>query len=347
MRRELQGWRIAALIRGGNVAGRMWDVREKWGSIRMACTSQRWGCGDLAERLRWHTLASLRQGAECSLLIFRPLENTSQAEKSHHTDACDPLPALAERIRPYIRRTDTIELDERNAVAVVLQAVGREGVHAAFGRLRDLLATPPLPGDRTFAITIGYATGTAGATGTALDDERATAATVRAAWKPRVLLRVALACTQARSTPRTDEAAPRPFAAEERKLETAVPLPVAAPTRSPRSLRQSHPRLTALDSPAQPVDEDLRARARALGVPFVQLPARLPASCRAAITSELAHELHAVPIGRSRSVLTVAMHDPRDAGAVLRLRSATGLAIFPVLADPDELERVLRQLSRA
>jgi len=315
----------------------------------MACTSQRWGCGEgLAERLRWHTLASLRQGTECSLLIFRPLEHAPSAEKSHHADACVLLPALAERIRPYIRRTDTIELDERNAVAVVLQAVGREGAHAAFGRLRDLLATPPLPGDRTFAITIGYATGTTGAS--TLDDERATAATVRDAWKPRVLLRVALACTQARSTPRTDEAAPRPFSAEERELETSVPLPVAAPTRSPRairSLRQSHPRLTALDSPGQPVDEDLRERARALGVPFVQLPSRLPASCRAAITPELAHELHAVPIGRSRSVLTVAMDDPRDSAAVLRLRSATGLAIFPVLAAPDELERALRQLARS
>ena len=315
----------------------------------MVCTSQRWDCGDgLAERLRWHTVASLRQGAECSLLIFRPLENASQAERSHLAGACDPLPALAERMRPYIRRTDTIELEERNAVAVVLHAVGREGAHATFRRLRDLLATPPLPGDRTFAITIGYATCTFGATDTpALDDERAIADALRDAWKPRVLLRVALACAPARTLPRTDEAAPRPLGSGERELETATPLPVAAPIRSTRSIRRSHLRLTALDSPAQPVDEGLRERARSLGVPFVQLPARLPASCRATITPELAHELHAVPIGRSRSVLTVAMHDPRDAGAVLRLRSATGLAIFPVLADPNELERVLRQLSRA
>lgn len=312
----------------------------------MVCTSQRWGCGDgLAERLRWHTLASLRQGAECSLLIFRPLENASQAEKSRLAGACDPLPALAERMRPYIRRTDTIELEERNAVAVVLHAVGREGAHATFRRLRDLLATPPLPGDRTFAITIGYATGASGTS--VLDDERAIADAIRDAWKPRVLLRVALACAPARTLPRTDEAAPRPLGSGGRELETATPLPVAAPIRSTRSIRRSHLRLTALDSLTQPVDEGLRARARSLGVPFVQLPSRLPASCRAAITPELAHELHAVPIGRSRSVLTVAMHDPRDAGAVLRLRSATGLAIFPVLAALDELERALRQLARS
>jgi len=31
MRRELQGWRIAALIRGGNVAGRMWGCAGEMG----------------------------------------------------------------------------------------------------------------------------------------------------------------------------------------------------------------------------------------------------------------------------------------------------------------------------
>jgi hypothetical protein len=76
----------------------------------------------------------------------------------------------------------------------------------------------------------------------------------------------------------------------------------------------------------------------------VRLPPRLPASARRALSPELARELRAVAIGRARDTLTVAMDDPADAAAVLRLRASTGLAIFPVLATAEEIEHALGQL---
>lgn len=305
----------------------------------MAHTSQRWGCGEeLAERLHWHAHSSLRQGEDCSFLIFRPLEGKARAEKGHRADACDPLPALAERIRPHVRHSDTLELDPCNAVAIVLHAAGQQGTHAVFQRLRELLTAPPLPNDRTFTIAIGHASGA-----TESGDERTIANTIRDAWKPRMLLNVALSIVPEQHAPHPARTMSQLAEPGERKRK-AAPLPDVAPTRS---TRRAHLRLIALQSPAQPVDEGLRTRAHELGVPFVQLPARLPASCRSAIAPELARELSAVPIGRSRSMLTVAMHDPRDATAVLRLRTATGLAIFPVLAAPEELERALHQIARS
>jgi hypothetical protein len=109
--------------------------------------------------------------------------------------------------------------------------------------------------------------------------------------------------------------------------------------------RRKHLWLLPAERPGSPEDEELRAKARSLGVPYVTIPARLPAACRRAVPAGLAHELRAVPIGRTRGMLTVAMHDPRDIAAVTRLSAETGLTIFPVLAAPDELERALRHLA--
>ncbi|MGH2514233.1 MAG: hypothetical protein ACRDHP_01120 [Ktedonobacterales bacterium] len=308
----------------------------------MARTFQRWDCGkEFAERLRWHAYASLRQGMDCSLLIFRPLDGSLPAEKSQRTGARTPLSELAERIRPYVRRTDAVELDEPSAVVVIAHGADREGAHAAFQRLRGLLAVTPLPGDRTVTITIGYATSIANTEG-----ECALAEAIRDAWKPRVLLSVAFAAGAETAAPASDGAAPKPAKSAGRQ-HSATSASDTATAAANRSSRRTHLRLLVSEAHTEPVDESLRERARALGVPFVQLPSRLPVSCRDAIAPELARELNVVAIGRSRSMLTVAMHDPHDAAAVLRLRSATGLAIFPVLAASDELERALRQIGRA
>lgn len=305
----------------------------------MARTSQHWSCGEeLAERLQWLAHSSARQGVDCSLLIFRPLEQTPPSNSESYPGDGDPLLALAERIRPYVRHTDTLEVAGRNAVALILYAADRQGTHAAFQRLRDRLAAPAMPGDPVFPITIGYATHIA-----ASSDERTIADTIHAAWKPRVLLNVSLSASLSGPVVCGDKTALKASNPMEGKHVAAL-RPVVTSTRPSR---RAHLHLVALNAQAQPVNEGLRARAHALGVPFVQLPSRLPANCRNTIAPELARELNAVPIGRSRSMLTVAMHDPSDANAVLRLRSATGLTIFPVLAASDELERALRQIVRA
>jgi len=84
-------------------------------------------------------------------------------------------------------------------------------------------------------------------------------------------------------------------------------------------------------SDGTPEDEEAqRNKAQASGIPFLQLPTRLPARLKHTIPHTLALELHCVPVGRDHNRLTVAMADPTDAQAVDALYKATGMAIFPV-----------------
>jgi hypothetical protein len=118
----------------------------------------------------------------------------------------------------------------------------------------------------------------------------------------------------------------------------STPLIQGQTRRTPRLrlIRGSKPRYS---------EETMRQHAQALGVPFLRLPRRLSGVGWHGISAALAHELRAVPVGCSRHVLTVAMDNPRDVAAVLRLRAITGLAIFPVLALPEELDRALEQIA--
>ena len=75
---------------------------------------------------------------------------------------------------------------------------------------------------------------------------------------------------------------------------------------------------------------------RELNVPYVDIanfivePALL-----SAVPTELAHRLQAVPLYRIDDVLTVAMADPDDIGALDELHQALGIEINPTLADPE------------
>jgi hypothetical protein len=100
--------------------------------------------------------------------------------------------------------------------------------------------------------------------------------------------------------------------------------------------------LPAMAAPGEDELERLRAQADALGVPYVTLPACLPASVAPLLAPDLLREVRAAPLGRTRRTLTVAMDDPTDRTAIARLSAATGLAIFPVLASAGDLARTLR-----
>jgi hypothetical protein len=91
-----------------------------------------------------------------------------------------------------------------------------------------------------------------------------------------------------------------------------------------------------------PEDEEAhRNRAQASGIPFLQLPTRLPVRLKHTIPHTLALELHCVPVGRDHNRLTVAMADPTDIQAVDALYKATGMAIFPVSCDLSALDTLL------
>jgi hypothetical protein len=85
-----------------------------------------------------------------------------------------------------------------------------------------------------------------------------------------------------------------------------------------------------------------RARARALGVPYIAPPQRIPNSVLSLLSVEVMRQLRCLPIGRDRNALTVALADPTDRGTVQRLEQLTGLTIFPVMTDPDALEALAK-----
>ncbi len=76
-------------------------------------------------------------------------------------------------------------------------------------------------------------------------------------------------------------------------------------------------------------------------VPFMQLPAQLPARLKHLIPYHIAQELRCVSVGRDHQFLTVAMADPGDSEAVHTLREITGLTIFPVSCEVSALNALL------
>ncbi len=77
------------------------------------------------------------------------------------------------------------------------------------------------------------------------------------------------------------------------------------------------------------------------GIPFMQLPSRLPTRLQRLIPHALALELRCAPVGRDHNRLTVAMANPTDTRAISHLRNVTGMSIFPASCELVALETVL------
>lgn len=77
------------------------------------------------------------------------------------------------------------------------------------------------------------------------------------------------------------------------------------------------------------------------GIPFMQIPSRLPTRLKQLIPHSLALNLRCAPVGRDHNRLTVAMANPADTRAISHLRETTGLAIFPVACEMSALETLL------
>lgn len=79
----------------------------------------------------------------------------------------------------------------------------------------------------------------------------------------------------------------------------------------------------------------------AKGIPFMQLPSRLPQRLKQLIPYELALEFRCAPVGRDHNRLTVAMAHPSNMHAIERLHEVTGMTIFPVSCETSALETLL------
>lgn len=77
------------------------------------------------------------------------------------------------------------------------------------------------------------------------------------------------------------------------------------------------------------------------GIPFMQIPSRLPTRLKQLIPYALALKLRCAPVGRNHNQLTVAMANPMDEQALFHLRKATGMTIFPVSCEILALDTLL------
>jgi len=97
-------------------------------------------------------------------------------------------------------------------------------------------------------------------------------------------------------------------------------------------------------SVGQGLDDELSSPSSALhasGIPYLQLPSRLPQSLKRLVPYRLACELRCAPVGRDHNRLTVAMAYPTDTHAINLLQSATNMVIFPVVCDISALDAIL------
>lgn len=291
----------------------------------------------LAARLREYLRAVPPEHPACGLLVMRPGGHAPAGEAEVPLPPLSPvaLATLTERVRTRIRRTDQVIAEPRfGTLAIVLCGADSAGARAVMERLCAALESgAAVPGlyPPEARLSVGYSP--AGSL-TPQDSARV----VRAAWRMRRLITVD---TSEPSFPATRQ--PALDAARITPADASVPRVGRGERRASIVALKHEPREVA-EVEARPDSDALRAAARALGVPYAQIPRRLPAACRRAIAPELARALRAVPIGRTRGVLTVAMQNPSDTCSVQRLRGATGLTVFPVLADADEIERALAQL---
>jgi GGDEF domain-containing protein len=90
----------------------------------------------------------------------------------------------------------------------------------------------------------------------------------------------------------------------------------------------------------QTLDEQ-SANPIARGIPYMQLPMRLPQSLKRLVPYRMACELRCAPVGRDHNRLTVAMASPTDTQAISHLQSATSMVVFPVACDINVLDALL------
>jgi hypothetical protein len=120
---------------------------------------------------------------------------------------------------------------------------------------------------------------------------------------------------------------------KQKRRETLLDMPYIFQNFSGHAEQTTMLATTANDRTSVPVN-------RQYPVPFMDLfdvPKILPARLTRLLPHTLASELRCVPVGCSAHGLTVAMADPTNTDSVQRLEDVTGMTIFPVSCDEDDL----------
>ncbi len=108
-------------------------------------------------------------------------------------------------------------------------------------------------------------------------------------------------------------------------------------------LWEQKPARSSVETPAERAGSPPTGQARSSGIPYMQLPPKLPDRLKHLLPYKLALELHCVPVGRDHHCLTVAMADPTNVTAICHLKEMTGMIIFPVSCEVAQLDALLEK----
>lgn len=305
----------------------------------------------LARELQTALAEIVSSGEPAAVLVIRHTA-LSRAKRAS-------LLPLSELLRSSVRYSDEVLLDDPRGIGLVLCAADGLAAHAVEQRLtqlvRHLASIPTSAGSCPGAgMRLGIGCSVLQGRGWGHADIERTVAT---AWQSHAVIGINAAqmaddaCAALSTTVRHTREAPvrlvqtLRFHGSDRRVR-AVSSGSALDDREPSAGPAAGPlRVVGRAAAAQrsaPPREALFA-----GPPMLRLPAQVPSDCLSVIPLELALELRAVPVGRSRDGLTVASAEHLSPNALSRLRTATSMPVFPVLTSSREVERALGQLQPA
>lgn len=288
----------------------------------------------------YHTLIEVLQPLLATGPMLTLLTLTGEAPAGDAIHACSTVKTCMDDVEQLLlacfRRSDRIVRLSEGSCAAILLGAGVEGALCAVHRFQRMLGSW-----KGLAVSLRV--------GLAAAPEQATesCALLALALEARLHILPTTGAEQA-ALPRMDEPArtepslirplPQRRAARRKASKAAACLEqaLAAPSGA-EPLPESRWALSGKE-PAEHPGALTRARARALGIPYIAPPPRIPSSVRDLLSLEVMRQLQCLPIGRDRNALTVALADPTDRGTLHRLEQLTGLTIFPVMTDPDALE---------
>lgn len=311
----------------------------------------------LARELQTALAEIVSSGEPAAVLVIRHTA-LSRAKRAS-------LLPLSELLRSSVRYSDEVLLDDPRGIGIVLRAADGLAAHAVEQRLtqlvRHLASIPTSVGSCPGAgMRLGIGCSVLQGRGWGHADIERTVAT---AWQSHAVIGINAAqmaqdaCTALSTTPRHTREAPVRLVktlrfhgsdrrvravSSESALDDREPSPSAGPAAGPLRVVGRASAAAAAAQRSAPPREALFA-----GPPMLRLPAQVPSDCLSVIPLELALELGAVPVGRGRDGLTVASAEHLSPNALSRLRTATGMPIFPVLTSSREVERALGQLQPA
>ncbi len=282
----------------------------------------------------------LAQGLVLTLVLFVGEGVDGKAVESQHIIKAD-MDDVAQLLLACFRRSDMVVRCGEACCAAILLGAEVDGALRAVHRFQRMLACwKPL----AVSLRVGIAAAPAQA--------NQSQSLLALAMKPHLRICPASRSEQdalpsleavAESQPAMTPAFPKDGAVQEKGGKGNSPFKPAVPL-TPATVFPSEPGLRLLSGgvSARPVEASTRARARALGVPYIAPPQTIPSSVRSLLSVEVMRQLRCLPIGRDRNALTVALADPTNRKIVQQLEQLTGLTIFPVMTDPDALEELAR-----